>query len=82
MQPDFADARYNLAIAMYQANQRESAELELRKSFAAPFRCGHSLCTGTDPQGQGDPGARLEFETALKLDPASGVARHELERLR
>ena len=51
MQPDYAEARYNLAIAMYQANQREGAELELRKVLLLRSDAA-SHCAGTVAQGQ------------------------------
>jgi tetratricopeptide (TPR) repeat protein len=79
MQRGFADARYNLAIAMYQGNQRDGAELELRKVLLLRSDAATHYALGVILKDKGDPGARFEFEMALKLDPASGVARHELE---
>lgn len=82
MQRDFADARYNLAMAMRQAKQLHGAELEFRKLLLLRSDAATHYALGVVLKEKGDPGARLEFETALKLDPASGVARHELEIMR
>ncbi len=82
MQRDFAEARYNLAIAMYQANQRDGAELELRKVLLLRSDAAAHYALGVILKEKGDPAARSEFETALRLDPSSAVARYELERMR
>ena len=79
IQPNFVDARYNLAIALYRSKHLDGAELELRKVILLRSDAPAHYALGIILKEKGDPGAPSEFEVALKLDPASALARHELE---
>jgi tetratricopeptide (TPR) repeat protein len=82
IQPDFVDARFNLAKSMYQRNQRDDAELELRKVLLLRSDAAAHYALGVVLKDKGDAGAQSEFETALKLDPSGSVAFHETDLMR
>jgi len=81
MRPDFADARYHLALALYQSKRRGEAELELRKVLLLRSDAAGHYALGVILKEKGAAAARSEFEMAVKLDPASQAARHELDLL-
>jgi Flp pilus assembly protein TadD len=81
IRPDFADARYHLALALYQSKHRDEAELELRKVLLLRSDAAGHYALGVILKEKGETAARSEFEMALQLDPGSQEARHELDLL-
>lgn len=77
--PDYAPARYNLALALARTGREDEAVRELERTLAIDpdYRDAHyNLATLLAGRGD-DAGAARHFEVAWRIDPQDGVARVE-----